>query len=95
MLTHQAAVDVLWAGLITPDTEAWRRGARSLASGSFVASNRETQRAVRELQAVARQSIEAPSERREELMANTLATCAECHRMYGVGVASPRRGIPR
>lgn len=88
MLSHQAAVDELWDGLVTPDAAAWQRGARSLSSEALVgAESPEAQRAARQLQDLARRSIGAPSNEREALMAQSLSTCAHCHRLHGVRAA--------
>jgi mono/diheme cytochrome c family protein len=88
MLAHQAAVDELWEGLVTPDTSAWQRAARSLASGPLAgADSPAAQRAASQLQSLARQSIDAPSSEREKLMAQSLSTCADCHRLHGVRAA--------
>ena len=88
MLSHQAAVDELWDGLVTPDTAAWRRGARSLASAALAGANSpEAERAARQLQDLARRSIDAPSNEREALMAQSLFTCAHCHQLQGVRAA--------
>ena len=89
MLSHQAAVDELWDGLVTPDAAAWQRGARSLASAPFVgADSPEAERAARVLQGLARQSIDAASTEREGLLAQSLTTCAQCHRLHGVRTAA-------
>jgi cytochrome c553 len=89
MLAHQAAVDDLWEGFSTPDSAAWQRGARSLASGPVLgASNPAGERAARTLQDLARRSIDAPSNEREQLLAQSLSTCAQCHRLHGVGGAA-------
>lgn len=92
MLSHQAAVDELWDGLVTPDAAAWQRGARSLSSelsseASAGVDSPEARRAARQLQDLARQSIGAPSNEREALLAQSLSTCARCHRLHGVRAA--------
>ena len=88
MLSHQAALDELWDGLVTPDAAAWQRAARSLSSEALAgADSPEAQQAARQLQVLARRSIGAPSNERETLMAQSLSTCAHCHRLHGVGAA--------
>lgn len=88
MFSHQAAIDELWDGLVMSDAAAWQRGARSLASEAVAgADSPEAQRAARQLQEVARRSIGAPSNEREALMAQSLSTCAHCHRLHGVRAA--------
>src|ERR1043166_7545610 len=39
MLSHQAAVDELWDGLVTPDAAAWQRAARSLSSEALAGAD--------------------------------------------------------
>jgi cytochrome c553 len=87
MRAHQDAADLLLAGLVAPDGDAWVRGARLLAtaplrSGEFPTSTRigalmagiESR-----LHSQAATAITATGATRVEQYAAIVATCSQCH----------------
>lgn len=101
MLSHQAAVDLLYRGLIVPVSGDWLKGAEALKAAQLGDKDRAGMAesaidAETRLHELAEQAIKAPDQRtRVTLYGSIIGSCAGCHGLHGrVLGAAPPKGWP-
>jgi hypothetical protein len=91
MLSHQAAVDQLHAGLVEPSDALWQRGARALQTAPLENSKFPRDRALDRGALASETRVHQLAERAEratsvddrvEVYAQLLVTCASCHGIH-------------
>jgi mono/diheme cytochrome c family protein len=94
MIGHMWAADRMWRGLVTPSTVSWNNGVAALGGDpldaeSFSVDDATVEKVVElahEVHELAATGRRAPDQEvRAEVMGQFLGTCAECHRLLGVG----------
>jgi len=93
MLRHQWAVEQMWAGLIYPSDEAWRRGADGLAFAALKpeelvrkpGAGDEVNKLAVQVHSLAGEGAAASSwDDRAQIYGKLLGTCIRCHRQLEV-----------
>lgn len=99
MINHQAAVDLLYRGLIVPVSGDWMRGAEALKKAELGSKERkgltpEALAAEERVHELAEEAIKAPDQRtRINIYGSLIGSCASCHRLHGrVPGTAPAKG---